>query len=179
MNRSVSPYRAGHMSERRDRVTSSLSNFRDRRNRSNQNTSPHPDRRDLFSDHLFRYVAIVRPLLFWAEMIPPHANSVGVNSHDKLITRVKKKLGYYVPVTDRLPSCFCGYDTHRDRWFLPSFLVPGPPRSVLIHYDSKILPASDILDPIDSVASTLIVQELIAVRARAGQPTGTAAPVPR
>ena len=89
VNRSVSPYRAEHMSERRDRVTSSLSNFRDRRNRSNQNTSPHPDS-DLFSDYLFRYVAIVRPLLFSAEMIPAHANSASVNSHGKLITWVKK-----------------------------------------------------------------------------------------
>ena len=72
-----------------------------------------------------------------------------------------------MPVTDRLPSCFCGYDTHRDRWFLPSFLVPGPPRSVLIYCDSKLLPASGILGPIDSVvASTLIVQELIVFRAR-------------
>ena len=50
----------------------------------NQNESLQPDS-DLFVDYQMRYVAIVRPKVFFAEMVPPHANSATVDSHGKLI----------------------------------------------------------------------------------------------
>ena len=53
----------------------------------NQNESLHPDS-DLFIDYQMRYVAVVRPEVFFAEMIPPHANSATVDSHGTLIRRL-------------------------------------------------------------------------------------------
>ena len=64
----------------------------------NQNESLHPDS-DLFVDYQMRYVAVVRPEVFFAEMIPPHANSATVDSHGKSIRRLKE-LGYHVPVVE-------------------------------------------------------------------------------
>ena len=129
-----------------------------------QNESLHPDS-DLFVDYQMRYVAVVRPEVFFAEMIPPHANSTTNDSHGKLIRRLKE-LGYHVSVTDRLPSCFCGDHTHRDRWFVIAFKTPGPPFSVLNYCSSLPLPASAIIDPVNEVSPLLIVNEPVLFRSR-------------
>ena len=54
-------------------------------------------------------------------------------------------------MTDRLPSCFCGDATHRDRWFVLAFLEFGPSFSIHDYCDKVTKPASSILDPIDKV----------------------------
>ena len=37
-------------------------------------------------------------------------------SHKAVVTDITD-IGYNVTVVNRLPSCFCGDHTHRDRWF--------------------------------------------------------------
>ena len=130
----------------------------------NDNAIPHEDG-DLFDDFQVRYVAVVRPKVFLAEMTPPHSKSSDTDSHGTLLTRLKE-LGYHINVTDRVPSCFCGDYTHRDRWFAIAFDTPGPPFSILGYCTSEPLPAIDILDPVDRVSPHLTVTEHVTFRSR-------------
>jgi site-specific DNA-cytosine methylase len=123
---------------------------------------PHEDS-DLFVDYQFRYIKIVRPDVFLAEMIPAHAASTG--SHDKVVADLKK-IGYQAHVTDRLPSCFCGDHTHRDRWFVLAFLESGPSFDLLDYCSSSPLPARDILDDPRTVDPALKIDSPAVFRVR-------------
>ena len=58
----------------------------------NNRETPHEDA-DLFKQYQLRYVAAVRPPVFFSEMTPPHA--ANGKSHDSLVKELEK-LGYYV-----------------------------------------------------------------------------------
>ncbi|MAF40236.1 MAG: hypothetical protein CL859_00015, partial [Cyanobium sp. ARS6] len=105
---------------------------------------PHPDA-DLFLRYLCRYLKIVKPEAVFCEMTPPHLLSD--SSHEQVVEQLQQ-LGYHVNVTDRLPSCYCGDYTHRDRWFAIGFLNPGPSYNLLEYCTTSPLPAVDILDPV-------------------------------
>ena len=96
-------------------------------------------------------------------MTPPHA--ANGKSHDNLVKELEK-LGYCVYVTDRLPACFCGDATHRDRWFVIAFLSTGPNFSVFDYCDNCTTPAEAILDPVDQVQSELEVMHPLVFRTR-------------
>ena len=102
---------------------------------------PHPDA-DLFLQYLYRYLKIVSPEALFCEMTPPHTQSD--SSHEKVVRQLQK-LGYHVQVTDRLPSCYCGDYTHRDRWFAIGFRNPGPSYDLLNYCVTSPLPAVNIL----------------------------------
>ena len=128
----------------------------------NNRETPHEDA-DLFKHYQLRYVAAVRPSAFFSEMTPPHA--ANGKSHDDLVKELEK-LGYCVYVTDRLPACFCGDATHRDRWFVIAFLSTGPNFSVFDYCDNCTTPAEAILDPVDQVQSELEVMHPLVFRTR-------------
>ena len=119
----------------------------------NNRKPPHEDA-DLFRHYQLRYVAAVRPSAFSSEMTPPHA--ANGKSHGNLAKELEK-LGYCVYVTDRLPACFCGDATHRDRWFVIAFLSTGPNFSVFDYCGNCTTPAEAILDPVDQVHPKLKV----------------------
>ena len=128
----------------------------------NNRETPHEDG-DLFRNYLLRYVSATRPRVVLAEMTPPHAAN-GMSHHQ--VVKELEKLGYQVVVTDRLPSCFCGDATHRDRWFVLAFLEFGPSFSIHDYCDKVTKPASSILDPIDKVDPKLEVMHPVTFRTK-------------
>lgn len=123
---------------------------------------PHPDA-DLFLKYPYRYLKIVTPVAVFCEMTPPHLLSD--SSHEQVAVQLQQ-LGYHVNVADRLPSCYCGDYTHRDRWFAIGFINPGPSYNLLEYCTTSPLPAVDILDPACTISDDLIINEPHAFRKR-------------
>ena len=128
----------------------------------NGNEVPHPDA-DLFLEWQYRFLKIMKPECFLCEMTPPHSKSSG--SHDKVVRQLEE-LGYHVQVVDRLPSCFCGDYTHRDRWFALAFLNPGLSFNIFKYCTKRIRPVSDVLDPVESLDRNLLINEKCTFRIR-------------
>ena len=128
----------------------------------NNRETPHEDG-DLFLNYQLRYVSATRPKVSFAEMTPPHAANGKSHHH---VVKELEKLGYQVVVTGRLPSCFCGDATHRDRWLVLAFLEFGPSFSIHDYCDKVTKPASSIMDPIDKVDPKLEVMHPVTFRTK-------------
>ena len=70
--------------------------------------------------------------------------------HDEVVRQLQQ-LDYHVSVVDRLPSCYCGDYTHRDRWFAIAFHNPGPSYDIFQYCTNNPRPVSDVLDSIESI----------------------------
>ena len=106
----------------------------------------------LFVSAQFRLVKHCRPRCVLNEMTGEHSHSDG--SH-RAVAKAYEELGYYVNITNRLPSCFCGDRTDRSRWFLIAFTAAGPPFDLVSYCSNEYHNASQILDPIADVSPEL------------------------
>ena len=81
-----------------------------------------------------------------------------MTSHRR-VQRDVEQAGFDVAVVDRLPSCFTGDHTHRDRWWLLGVEGPVLPPNVYQFLTSAPSIAADILDAPHLVSDELWVHE--------------------
>ena len=120
----------------------------------------HPDG-DLFTEYTPRFARAWaktkrpgRPRVLLIEITP----SREMTSHRR-VQRDVEQAGFDVAVVDRLPSCFTGDHTHRDRWWLLGVEGPVLPPNVYQFLTSAPSIAADILDPPHLVSDELWVHE--------------------
>ena len=58
-----------------------------------------------------------------------------------------RRIGYTVHICDRMPSCYCGDATHRDRWCMIAELESSGPLDMLSFCDSSYTPFTTVMDP--------------------------------
>lgn len=115
---------------------------------------PHPDA-ELFTNYTSRFVRALRkkPKAVLIEITP----SKTMLSHRKVQADFES-MGYSCAAIDRLPSCFCGDHTHRDRWWLIATETITPV-NIYDHLSRAPSVAMDILDPPELVSPELWVKE--------------------